>query len=302
MGISQLEYFIATVEQGNFSAAAQHLIVSQPAVSKGVRSLEQEFHITLFERNKQTLTLTPQGRRFYSQAKKIMYELYKLHSIADPLYASESVSHVTIANALQPFRGSLISEKFIENFKETYPEITVRTAPISQGEYPNALRNHVVDAAIVATTTDEDISPAFFVQTLLSYQPHILLRHDHPLARNASLCVADLSEYRIAIPYNLGSFYRAVKQQLTRPLRDIDFVALDFTHASHQKFLEDDGVIFVTPDPALKVLYPHHSFIPIRDKSLTLSINLVTLAEEASPATLLLQSFFATYTYGNLLH
>lgn len=62
---SQLKCFFAVVKYGSFSLAAKHLYIAQPAVSKQIRTLEEELNIKLFQRNPQSVTLTDQGNIIY---------------------------------------------------------------------------------------------------------------------------------------------------------------------------------------------------------------------------------------------
>lgn len=62
---SQINCFFAVVKYGSFSMAAKHLYIAQPAVSKQIRTLEEELNIKLFHRNSQSVVLTDQGNTIY---------------------------------------------------------------------------------------------------------------------------------------------------------------------------------------------------------------------------------------------
>jgi DNA-binding transcriptional LysR family regulator len=68
----QAEHFLAVCESGTFSAAAQRLGVSQPALSQSVRSLEEELGAPLFERGPAGAVLTASGRRLAPVATDIL--------------------------------------------------------------------------------------------------------------------------------------------------------------------------------------------------------------------------------------
>lgn len=69
-----LRYFLAIVDQGNFSRAAAHCHVSQPTLSTGIAKLEQMTGVALFVRNNQRVELTAAGTRLMSHARKIERE------------------------------------------------------------------------------------------------------------------------------------------------------------------------------------------------------------------------------------
>ena len=68
MNTKQLEYFLATVEQGSISSAAKMLDVAQPAISLQLANLEHELKIKLFERNFRGVSLTLAGTQFEEHA------------------------------------------------------------------------------------------------------------------------------------------------------------------------------------------------------------------------------------------
>ena len=69
-----LRYFLAVIDQGNFSRAANHCNVSQPTLSVGIAKLEQALGVSLFRRSNQRVELTDAGARFQVHARRIERE------------------------------------------------------------------------------------------------------------------------------------------------------------------------------------------------------------------------------------
>lgn len=75
MKLQHLRFFTAVVECGGVIKAAERLHLSQPAVSAGLKALEEELGGALFHRGaSRQLSLTPAGRRFYRQAQQILQQ------------------------------------------------------------------------------------------------------------------------------------------------------------------------------------------------------------------------------------
>lgn len=70
----QLRYFLAVVDQGNFSRAAQQCNVSQPTLSVGIAKLERDIGTPLFLRSSQRVQLTQAGSQFLTHARRIESE------------------------------------------------------------------------------------------------------------------------------------------------------------------------------------------------------------------------------------
>lgn len=69
-----LRYFLAIIDQGNFSRAATYCNVSQPTLSVGIAKLERTLGVALFVRSNQRVELTEAGARFQAHARKIERE------------------------------------------------------------------------------------------------------------------------------------------------------------------------------------------------------------------------------------
>mgnify|MGYP003429888468 CR=1 FL=1 len=72
VNLKQLEYFVAVAELGSFSKAAVILNIAQPALSRQVRLLETDLHVTLLMRNGRGVVLTEAGKRLFDHSVGIL--------------------------------------------------------------------------------------------------------------------------------------------------------------------------------------------------------------------------------------
>jgi len=103
-----LRYFLAVVDQGNFSRAAAHCNVSQPTLSVGVAKLERELGTPLFIRSNQRVELTEAGTRFLTHARRIEREF---NLAVQSMGVAEDRSLVRIG-VLSSVPGAIVADSF----------------------------------------------------------------------------------------------------------------------------------------------------------------------------------------------
>lgn len=78
MSLVQLESFVAVAEEGHVGRAAKRLRVSQPPLTRRIRSLEDELGVPLFQRTSKGMRLSPQGTALLPQVRDVLAQLDNL--------------------------------------------------------------------------------------------------------------------------------------------------------------------------------------------------------------------------------
>ena len=92
MELKWLKDFVALVDHGSFSKAAESRFVTQPAFSRRIRSLENWLGVSLVDRNQYPTTLTPAGEAFAEQARQLISQIYSVqHQMQDISEARDEI-------------------------------------------------------------------------------------------------------------------------------------------------------------------------------------------------------------------
>lgn len=117
ISLKQLEVLIAVVEQGSFTAAAEHLYLAQSTVSSHISALEEALRVVLFRReSKKNITLTADGKRVYGYAKDVVSRCSALESELN----NERTHELLLGASTAPSKGLLPGQLRI--FSESHPE------------------------------------------------------------------------------------------------------------------------------------------------------------------------------------
>ena len=70
--MSHLRYFVTVADEGSVTKAAKLLRLAQPSLTRQIKNLEEELHVSLFQREKKRLELTEDGRFFLTRARRLL--------------------------------------------------------------------------------------------------------------------------------------------------------------------------------------------------------------------------------------
>ncbi len=95
--------FCAAVDLGGIGRAAQRLHLSQPAVSKRLKALEELVGAPLLERSPRGVTMTAAGERLYAHARRVIAELDELDGLLEQIRGASETVHLAISHTAAEF-------------------------------------------------------------------------------------------------------------------------------------------------------------------------------------------------------
>lgn len=120
--LSNMTTFIQVAESKSFVKAASNLGLSAPAVSKAVAKLEEELGVKLLHRTTRSVSLTPEGERFYEGVKPLLSEMVVLSTeLTESLSEPQGNLKISMGSAY----GRMWGTQFIPTFLQKYPKISV---------------------------------------------------------------------------------------------------------------------------------------------------------------------------------
>lgn len=177
-------------EEGNISRASDRLNVSQPAVSRQIKDLEEELGVQLFVREPIGLSLTEAGTAALLHAQNI---LRQSHSMMDDMktLASRQKSHALKVGFLPTVLAGPLTNA-MRTFKEAYSDYCVQIFEMSPTKQEAALRNGEIDLALIGEPSDE-IRRSFNVATIHHTELAMLVPDSHALAKRKSVALAEFA-------------------------------------------------------------------------------------------------------------
>ena len=142
----RLKVFYTVAQRLSFTKAAHELYITQPAVTKHIKELEQQLNIQLFKRNGNNIALTIAGKVLVQYAEKIFQTYTELETELAQLNNMEAGTlHIgastTVAQTILP--------KILALFKKTYPDVTFNFIQGNTDYISQLILDEKIDIAIV---------------------------------------------------------------------------------------------------------------------------------------------------------
>lgn len=177
MELRHLRYFAAVAAHGSFSRAAAHLHLTQPALSRQVRDLEEELGVPLFVRGTNAVSLTGAGEVFYEEARDLLTRA----DLAVQRVRGEIKGEV-LRVGYAPSLLSGIMPRAIEKFQAAAPRVRLELADLSPREMSEQAAAGQLDLVLTAAGT-EAANPEFQWQALRQLNHVLVMPRAHPLTK-----------------------------------------------------------------------------------------------------------------------
>jgi DNA-binding transcriptional LysR family regulator len=195
MTLVQLRHLVALAQTGSFSKAAQAQFLTQPALSRSIRALEDELGLPLFDRVGRRIEPTAFGREMLSRAQQLLADADELHDSARQLKRGQAG---TLRIGLGSGPGAMLMTPLLLQAALQQPPLRLDIARGGTELLVQALRERRLDALVVDARS---LSPA---PDLHADSPHemrgaFLVRRGHPLLRRRQgLKFDELLRYPVA--------------------------------------------------------------------------------------------------------
>ncbi|WEK41454.1 MAG: LysR family transcriptional regulator [Candidatus Brevundimonas colombiensis] len=149
--LRNLQHFIAVADNGSFTGAADARALSQPALSRAIRLLEEDLNARLFDREGREINLTPAGLRLLPIARRLVREAeLGLHDMQ--AFIQGSRGRVVVA-ALPSLAATLLPDA-LAAFRDAHPDIDVQVLDRLAGEVIAAVNEGHADVGLTIRPTD----------------------------------------------------------------------------------------------------------------------------------------------------
>ena len=195
MTLVQMRHLISLAQTGSFSKSADSLFLTQPALSRSIRALEDELGQPLFDRIGRHSEVTPFGREVVERAREVVHAADNLRESGQQM-ARGMAGSLRIGLGSGP--GAMLMTPLLTHMATHHPRLTLEISRGGTELLARSLRERAIDALVVDARS---LTPAPDLRTTETYEMRgaFLCRRGHPLARKrAAVSFDQLRAYPIA--------------------------------------------------------------------------------------------------------
>lgn len=242
MELRAVDQVLAVAEHGSLSAAAAVLGLSQPALTKAIRRLEEECGAILFERGARGVRPTQEGEAFLRHARNLRATM-RAASLELEALRRGAAGRLRIG-AGPSWQGMLLPEA-IAAFRTRHTEVRIQVVGGMDAALKALLRAGELDFVLAAVgEASADAAPDLMQRVLLSDRYRVVAATAHPLRARPSVAIADLLDFPWILPApgtylveRLQAIFRAEGLAGPEPAVETDSQALRFALMRSGDFL-----------------------------------------------------------------
>lgn len=191
LSTKQLKHLMAIVESGSLHGAAEKVYLSQSALTRSLKSVEEELGVALFERTSSGVTATPFCLTILRQCKNIVYEIEEIKRTAE-IYRNLEIGEIRIG--MGKACNSIVVSKVLPAFVKCRPNIKVTLSADNPEQLTASLNNRELDL-IIAGKGSYQFEPGFTFYSLTEIPLAAFVKATHPILQHKAPSLKTLFGY-----------------------------------------------------------------------------------------------------------
>ncbi|MEK8213264.1 selenium metabolism-associated LysR family transcriptional regulator [Paenibacillus sp. FSL L8-0463] len=208
MNFHQLHIFYTVSERGSFSAAAQTLHMTQPAVTMQVQALEDYFGAKLFDRSSKKIVLSEAGRTL------MPFALRSIQLMRETDQAMSAFTHM-LEGRLQLGASLTIGEyvlpRLLGPFGKAYPNISIMMKVMNTSQIMEEINKHQLNFGLIEAPVSH---PDMEIEPVMGDELNLIVPSGHPLADREEVTLEEALEYPFVLREQGSGTRRVMEEQL----------------------------------------------------------------------------------------
>lgn len=194
MNIKSLNYFIEVAKEKSFTNASKNLFVCQSALSKAIKTFENELDITLIDRTSKHFKLTPEGQLLYENG---VIALKVINEQLEMLLDSVSIEKGKIKVGVPPVISTIYFTSIIKSFKDNFHSINLQNSINLQiieagaNTVKDKVHNGEIDIGVVILPFSSD---EFNITPIFSADVVVVANKSHPFASREEVSLLEIKD------------------------------------------------------------------------------------------------------------
>ena len=243
LDLNLLKAFSVLMEERNVSKAAEHLAITQPAMSGVLARLRDSFDDPLFVRVQRGVVPTNRALELAPQVKKVLNEVEQL---LQPPQFDPTKAELTVRIACTDYAMRAVIVPFLRLLKIQAPKIKVAVLAINESIVQNQREQRQIDFALV---TPDFQAPDIHAQNLYDERYICAVRHNHPIAQQTELTLEQFCQLEQALISYHGCSFSGVTDKALQAMglqRNVSLSVQNFIILP--ELLEQSDLLAVVPE------------------------------------------------------
>lgn len=208
MNFHQLHIFYTVSERGSFSAAAQTLHMTQPAVTMQIQALEDYFGTKLFDRSTKKIIITEAGLTLMPFAVRSM-QLMRETDQAMSAFTHMLEGRLMLGASLTI--GEYVLPRLLGPFGKEYPNISIMMKVMNTSQIMDEIHKHQLNFGLIEAPVSH---PDMVIEPVMGDELKLIVPGEHPLAVQSEVTLAQALAYPFVLRERGSGTRRVMEEQL----------------------------------------------------------------------------------------